>query len=72
VRGAFAQACFYVLDNPRRKGLTGHPKDWPFLGAVIPGYPFLHPLTEDFWEVFWKLYEQKREPGPIKSVPAAE
>ena len=72
VRGAFAQACFYVLDNPRRKGLVGHPKDWPHLGAILPGYPFLHPLADDFWETFWKLYEQTREPIPIKAVSAAE
>ena len=72
VRGAFAKACFYVLDNPRRKGLVGHPKDWPYLGAMVPGYPFLHPLAEDFWEVFWKLYEQNREPVPIKPVSATE
>jgi putative transposase len=34
---------------------------WPHLGAVVPGYPFLHPLTEDFWEQFWKLYQQRQE-----------
>ena len=71
VRGAFAKACFYVLDNPRRKGLVGHPKDWPYLGAVVPGYPFLHPLADDFWESFWKLYEQKREPTPMEPFPPA-
>jgi putative transposase len=61
LRGAFAKTCFYVLDNPRRKGLVKHPRDWMFLGAVVPGYPFLHPLAEDFWESFWKLYKQHRE-----------
>jgi len=60
-RGAFAKTCFYVLDNPRRKELAAHPRDWPYLGALVPGYPFLHPLAEDFWEHFWKLYEQNRE-----------
>jgi len=40
VRGAFAKTCFYVLDNPRRNGLVGHPKDWPYLGAVIPAIHF--------------------------------
>ena len=64
VRGAFQRTCFYVLDNPRRKELVEHPRDWPHLGAVVPGYPFLHPLAEDFWELFWKLYEREREPIP--------
>jgi len=67
VRGAFAKACFYILDNPRRKELVKHPREWPWLGAVVPGYPFLHPLTEDFWEMFWRLYEQHREPAPKES-----
>jgi REP element-mobilizing transposase RayT len=64
LRGAFEKTCFYVLDNPRRKGLVKHPRDWPSLGAIVPGYPFLHPLTEDFWETFWKLYQQHREAAP--------
>jgi len=64
LRGAFEKSCFYVLDNPRRKGLVEHPRDWPHWGAVVPGYPFLHPLAEDFWELFWKLYTEKREARP--------
>ena len=64
LRGAFEKACFYVLDNPRRKGLVNHPRDWPHLGAIVPGHPFLHPLKDDFWELFWKLYQQHREPLP--------
>ena len=63
-RGAFEKSCFYLLDNPRRKELVKHPRDWPHLGAVVPGYPFLHPLSEDFWEQFWKIYQQQREPDP--------
>jgi len=65
VRSAFTKACFYVLDNPRQDGLVDHPRDWRSLGAVVPGYPFLHPLAEDFWELFWKFYEQHREPTPM-------
>jgi hypothetical protein len=63
-RGAFAKACFYVLDNPRRKGLVKNPGEWGFLGAIVPGYPFLHPLADDFWEMFWKIYQREREPVP--------
>jgi hypothetical protein len=63
-RGALARACFYVLENPRRKELVAQPQDWPHLGAVVPGYPFLHPLAEGFWPDFWKLYLKHREPMP--------
>jgi REP element-mobilizing transposase RayT len=66
LRGAFAKVCFYVLDNPRRKGLVSQAGEWPFLGAVVPGYPFLHPLAEDFWKLFWGIYEQEREPNPAE------
>ena len=65
IRGAFEKSSFYVLDNPRRKGLAAHPRDWPWLGTVVPGYPFLHPLSDDFWELFWKIYMEKREPTPV-------
>ncbi len=71
VRGAFARACFYVLDNPRRKRLAAHPREWPHLGAVVPGYPFLHPLAEGFWERFWKIYVECRQEAPEKN-PAPE
>jgi len=65
LRGAFEKSCFYVLDNPRRKGLVNHPRDWHSLRAVVPGHPFLHPLADDFWELFWKIYCEKREPAPV-------
>jgi REP element-mobilizing transposase RayT len=64
LRGAFEKTCFYILNNPCRKELVAHPRDWPHFGAVIPGYPFLQPLAEDFWEQFWKLYTSRREPAP--------
>jgi REP element-mobilizing transposase RayT len=63
-RGAFEKSCFDLLDNPCRKKLVDHPRDWRYLGAIVPGYPFLHPMGEDFWEQFWKLYQKKREPTP--------
>jgi len=69
-RGAFEKSCFYLLDNPCRKKLVTHPRDWPHLGAVVPGHPFLHPLAEDFWELFWKIYMAKREPMPASRLSA--
>jgi REP element-mobilizing transposase RayT len=65
---AFARTCFYILANPVRAGLVAKGEDWRFSGAVVPGYPTLHPLGADFWEKFWKLYGQARHPdaGKIK------
>ncbi len=48
--------CYYILANPVRAGLIGETDRWPFCGAVVPGYPQLHPLEADFWPLFWKLY----------------
>ncbi len=61
-RNAFAKVCFYIIDNARVAELVKDPKDWPFAGAVVPGYPALHPLNEDFWPKFWKLYAQAKHP----------
>jgi putative transposase len=49
---AFAKACFYILNNPVKAKLVSKPEDWNFSGAVIPGYPTLHPLATDFWGKF--------------------
>jgi putative transposase len=68
---AFASVCFYVLNNPVRADLVKHPQEWSYCGAILPGYPKLHPLDADFWRMFWKLYEQARDPdaGNIKRPP---
>jgi REP element-mobilizing transposase RayT len=68
-RGAFASACIYVLNNPVRAGLVARARDWSWLGAVVPGYPDVHPLDDDYWPLFWKLYEQQREPGNPPRLP---
>ncbi len=68
-RGAFASACLYVLNNPVRADLVKQPRDWPSLGAVVPGYPDVYPLDEGFWPLFWKLYAQHREPGNPPLLP---
>jgi REP element-mobilizing transposase RayT len=61
-RNAFAKICLYILANPVRADLTKETEVWPFCGAIAPGYPKLHPLDEDFWPKFWKLFEKTREP----------
>jgi REP element-mobilizing transposase RayT len=61
-RNAFAKICFYILANPVRAGLIKESETWPYCGAIIPGYPKLHPAEEGFWPLFWKLYQQKVQP----------
>jgi len=63
-QGAFASVCFYILANPVRAKLVEKESDWRFSGAVVPGYPDLHPMQEAYWELFWKLYYKNREPIP--------
>lgn len=68
-RNAFAASCSCILENPVRGQLVGSAREWPFCGAVVPGYPRLHPLEESFWERFWKLYVSAREAEPPPSGP---
>lgn len=57
----FANACLYVLNNPVRANLVINARDWEYLGAVVPGYPTLHPLDENYWRLFWEQYWKNRE-----------
>ena len=59
---AFARVCNYIHENPLRDELVKHPNEWSFTGAVIPGYPTLHPLQDEFWPTFWKIYAQAKHP----------
>lgn len=62
-RNAFAETCSYVLLNPVRAELVSRQGDWAYCGCVVPGYPKLHPMEDGFWQKFWRLYLQQREPG---------
>lgn len=53
---AFSSACDYVRQNPVRSKLVETWAEWPFLGAVLPGYPELNPRAGLFWEDFWKIH----------------
>ena len=64
MRNAFARFCFYTLANPVRAELTTAEKDWPFLGAIVPGFPKLHPFEDRYWDKFWKLYLARRNSEP--------
>ncbi len=68
-RHLFSVACAdYVLLNPLKARLVKAPGDWPYLGAVIPGYAGLNPFDPDYWPWFWKRYYAAREPGIEKRV----
>jgi REP element-mobilizing transposase RayT len=70
-RGAFAKVCFYIAANPVRAELVKHEVGWRFIGCVVPGYPKLHPLEDDYWPMFWKLYAKLCRPdaGNVKRPP---
>ena len=65
-RGAFQGACLYIAENPVRAGLVERADQWRYHGAIIPGYPTLHPLQADYWPKFWKLFLKAREPDAGK------
>ena len=65
-KNVFARVCNYILENPLRGELAPNPGEWKFSGAVLPGYPTMHPLQDDFWPKFWKLYVQAKHPDAGK------
>jgi putative transposase len=68
-RGAFASACNYVLLNPVRAKLVNEPKEWPYLGSLVSGYPELNPLESGYWEKFWRIYYRLRDPALGGAAP---
>jgi len=63
-RRAFSLACAdYVLLNPLKAELVSAPIAWPYLGAVIPGYPRLNVFASDYWPWLWRHYFKVREAG---------
>lgn len=59
-KGAFAKTCFYILNNPAKAELVGQPADWEYSGAVVAGYPKLHPLEPHYWDRFWGICAKLR------------
>ena len=72
-RNAFAKVCFYIAANPVRDELVATAEAWLFIGCVIPGYPKLNPLKEDYWPKFWRVFSKLRQPdvGNIKRTSIA-
>jgi REP element-mobilizing transposase RayT len=60
-RNAFAAVCWYILENPVEAELVKASKEWPYCGAIVPGYPTFHPLRDSFWPKFWKIYHAARQ-----------
>jgi len=67
-RLAFSATCDYIADNPVRKELVIRPGDWPYTGCIVPGYPNLHPLVGDFWEIFWRVFNAAVERGHFGKI----
>ena len=61
-RNAFSKVCFYIAANPVRAELIDETKVWPFTGCVIPGYPKLNPLDDDYWSKFWRIFAKLCQP----------
>jgi REP element-mobilizing transposase RayT len=57
-RDAFANVAGYILRNPERAGLVEDWREWPYSGAVFPGYPKLDPRKVHFWADFWKAHQK--------------
>ena len=67
-RGVCARTCSYIAENPVRAGLVAEAAAWGFSGCVVPGYPMLHPLAEDFWGKFWRIYAAAVERESIGTI----
>ncbi|MBK8856319.1 MAG: hypothetical protein IPN11_01120 [Opitutaceae bacterium] len=63
-QGAFQRVAQYILENPVRKGLTGSPVEYRYLGCCVPGYPDLHVTQSEFWPLFWRIYNRLIERIP--------
>ncbi len=69
-RGAFGAVAHYVFENPVRARLAEDWKGYPYLGALLPGYPNLDPCQSDFWERFWRIYDRLAKDGESLTASA--
>jgi REP element-mobilizing transposase RayT len=66
--GAFASTCHYIADNPVRAGLVATASAWSFTGCIVPGHPKRHPLADDFWDKFWRIYAAAIARGAVGKI----
>jgi REP element-mobilizing transposase RayT len=57
-RSAFVSTAHYMLENPVRAGLVACSGDYPLLGCCVAGYPDLDVRQNDYWELFWRIYNR--------------
>lgn len=67
---AVAAAANYVLENPVRAGLVTAWRDYPFSGAMVPGYPSLDPREGGYWDLFWRIYTLREAQGESLTASA--
>lgn len=61
----FMAMAHYIAENPVRAGLVDAAGRWDFTGCLVPGYPNLHPLENDYWGKFWRMYAAATLRGSI-------
>ncbi len=57
-RGAFESVVGYILENPTRAALVESTSEWPYLGSIVAGYPALDPRQDEFYPLFWRIYDR--------------
>jgi putative transposase len=70
-QGAFVTVATYVLENPVRAELCGNWREYPHLGAMVPGYPVLDLRTDDYWDKFWRILALHLQRGGAESLTAS-
>jgi REP element-mobilizing transposase RayT len=61
-RGTFENVAGYILENPQRGRLVDSYKDWPYLGVMVVGYPRIDPRDDEFYPLFWRIYDRLINP----------
>ncbi len=56
---AFPKIATYILQNPERAGLVAAWRDWPYLGALLPGVHPLDPRAPAHWDRFWREHHRR-------------
>jgi putative transposase len=59
-QNAFQSVCYYIQENPVRKGIVPDWSNYAYTGCIIPGYPELDVHAEDYWTRFWRMYAYVR------------
>lgn len=57
-RAAFTTIAAYIGENPVRSFLAVKAEQYPYSGCCVPGYPDLAVWGENYWELFWRIYNR--------------